>query len=150
MKPDNRYLLFPKEILKVGFLLLAGCSVVASLSLWFFSKNRESARLTQRVDQGESQKALLFSIDEEENIIPLPLPRVELELEFFRTPSRPGSDVKGHAQCVVKLKRSSELKKIELPCRLDLQYGVNQILYFSPQKSTFLLDLSYSSYRKIL
>ncbi|MDE3055196.1 MAG: hypothetical protein KGI80_00650 [Verrucomicrobiota bacterium] len=136
-----RYPFYPRGILSIGLTLIAFGVMVALFSDWLISQSALVIDPIRRISKESAQGELHFSLGEQENSISLPLPHLESEFSFFRSPSRPNQEE--DSLYIVSLRGAEEQQEISLPCRLGLRYE-NSHLFFAPENSSFWIDLSMS------
>lgn len=134
-------LYYPERLIIRGFGLIGGAFLAVSpflVSAWSESPGwMESGR--QRPSMARENGQLSFALGPKKGDFSIPLPDVTGELEFFLQPLRPGNE--GAAQLCVRLKKSGQIKRLDLPCRIDLEYADKNQLVAAQTQSPFWIEL---------
>ncbi len=73
----------------------------------------------------------------------LPIPDIQGEMTFSFDPPRPEGTI-AHNRLLVRLKKSAESKRVILPCRLDLEFQKDRLV-FAKESSPFWIELTQSA-----
>ncbi len=123
------------SLLGLSFFLALG-----SLFVCFFSLSIPSVSVPQRTKEKEITSFAL-PIPSFEETIGVSLPNIRGDLGFCFEKSRPDVKEVFSSLCVV-LKKTGKTKRVELPCRLYLEYG--KTLQFASELSSFWVDLDWA------
>src|SRR3990167_3931680 len=137
-------LFHPERILWIGLLIL-GVSFGGGAALFGLlcqeMPELETPLSIKEKDQIKMDE-IIFSFYPKEGGISLPLPRVENEITFSSDPPRPGSNNQ-EVGLFLRCKKSAEVKRISLPCKVPLHYLDGEKLGFSDDSSSlFWLEIS--------
>lgn len=131
----------PERIGWIGSAIVASGSLIALIflaQLYFETPQVVPARI--RNEAPKEASSISFSLGLSEKAPTLPIPSLNEQMSFSFDPPRPIGSVDGK-RILVRMKKSEESKRVELPCRLDVEFQRDQLV-FSKAKSPFWIDLS--------
>src|SRR5579872_4584087 len=145
MSFQNLLIFYPERVLWIGISLLSSLFLVG-IPLSIFPRGNDSlvVDLKNGVKGEKRNGALSFSLGLESKGYPFPSLNIENEMTFSFDPPRPDG-VLHRPQLLVRLKRSGQSRRVSIPCRIDLQYGEGEKLYFSDKETSFWIELSPSA-----
>lgn len=130
---------YPRRVLYVG----VACLVFVILSVPFlFFFNDPFPCIQERKEELQLEIPLVISLGAERKTLVFPTFSLQEEMLFSFTPPRPGSGCR-EKELFVRLKKSKEVRKVFMPCRLGLDLR-NDALHFSSGDSLFFVELSPS------
>lgn len=83
---------------------------------------------------------LAFSLGLNDKGLVLPIPELQGEMTFSFDPPRPVGAIDGE-RLLVRMKKRGESKRVVLPCRIDLEFQGDQLV-FAKEKSSFWIELA--------
>lgn len=141
MAQESSLYFYPKRVLWLG-----GIGLFVGLFLFFSLFLRRSERIPfsfrEKKENVELRVPLSFSLGWSDVAPVLPVPDLRGEILCSWDPPRPdGGAARELERLLVRLKRSGQIKRVSLPCRLDLQYQ-GETLVFAPSSSPFFIELA--------
>ncbi len=135
---------YPERIVWIGAAVV-GLGFFLALPLLFLLYNGNSPFL---ILNGKKEIAhgiapYSFSLGLNGDNPALPIPDLQGEMTFSFDPPRPSGTIAGK-RLLVRVKKSSESKRVLLPCRLDLEFQRDRLV-FAKEKSPFWMDLSLTA-----
>ena len=133
---------YPERITWIGIFVL-GFGLFLVFPSLFLMQTIDSPYIAYKTKRFEKQlESYDFSLGLKDDPPILPLPDLNGEMAFSFDPPRPDQETSGK-RLMVRLQKSGEMKKVFLPCRLDLAYD-GKILVFSGENSPLWVELSLS------
>jgi hypothetical protein len=136
----------PEKLLWMGVAVLIGCSLLAS-SFLFNLQTTDVLTLKEKKEKALNIAPYSFTLALSQTVPGFSLPDLQDKFIFSIDPPRPGQSVLS-SRLWVRLKHSGESKRVELPCRLNLEYQ-GDLLKFSNHASLFWLELCPSTDGKV-
>lgn len=135
---------YPQRIAWLGAaLLLLGLLLASPLLLLLCEGGAPLLFLNGKKEMHPTAVSCSFSLGLNEKDPSLPIPDLKNEVTFSFDAPRPGGTVTGQ-RLLVRLKRSSESKRVVLPCRLELEFQRDK-LTFAKDQSPFWMELSLTA-----
>jgi len=132
---------YPERIAWIGSAALGGIFLLALPLLYLLCWGNPP--FISRVAKKEGEKEFVpldFSLGLSGKAPFLPIPDLQSEMTFSFDPPRPDGGAT-MLRLLVRLKKSAESRRVVLPCRLDLEYQ-REKLVFAKEKSSFWIELS--------
>ncbi len=140
---------YPERIAKIGAGVIVACFLVVLSVVFMLRQTDHSFSFSSSAKEKELAEApLSFSLGLHTIAPVLPVPNLQSEMTFSFDPPRPLEESILESRLLVRLKKSSESKRVFLPCRLDLEFQKDR-LHFAKEKSSFWIDLSTGSNEQI-
>ncbi len=98
--------------------------------------------------ESKKDKPLAFQLVKQGSDFVIPIPDVTCEVEVFLEPPRPGKEAQGLQTCL-RLKKSGQMQRLALPCRLNLEYKNRDQLVFAEASSPFWLELDGQTEKEV-
>ncbi len=93
------------------------------------------------ISSDPAEEPISFSLGLDEKSPTIPFPNLQGEILFSYDPPRP--DGVSQSPCLrVRLKKTAQIRRVSLPCRLNLQYAPGEKLSFLEEESPFWVELS--------
>ncbi len=145
MNFQNTILYHPQRVLWIGSILLGGMFLFPSV-VHFMNWGEKTAKLeAKEIHLGEKKiNPVTFDLGLESKSSPFLIPNLEGEMTFSFDPPRPDGTLP-RPQLWIRLKKAAQSKRVILPCRIDLQYGEGDKIFFSEGESLFWIDLSLTT-----
>ncbi|MES2273692.1 MAG: hypothetical protein V4487_05835 [Chlamydiota bacterium] len=154
MASSDFFTFYPERISWIGAAAIGAALLMASPVLWMLSESEPPGFEVEVKKKIEKEAApLLFSLGLNSEKISLGLPELRDEMSFSFDLPRPDSERQGDGSSfprhvLARIKSSGESMRIQLPCRLDLQFK-GEKLYFSHKDSSFWMELKESGVDQI-
>lgn len=129
----------PERIAWIGALLLAAGAILAFPFLWKL-QSIESPLLREKREKVGAQTPYTFSLTLSQSQPGFSIPDLHGKMTFSFDPPRPDGIVESN-RLLVRLKQSGESRRVNLPCRIDLEYQRDQ-LRFAQDRSLFWMELA--------
>lgn len=130
----------PERIAWIGAALLGAGFLCSLPAMWMLVFGESPATYLRSAGFSETHKApLTFSLSLNDKGPILPIPELHGEMTFSFDPPRPIGMV-GEKRLLVRMKKSASSRKVSLPCRLDLEFQGNQLV-FANHPSSFWIEL---------
>lgn len=132
---------YPERIVWIG-LALMGVGSCVSLPFIYSMKSGEAACFSYQKTPITQKFSPLpdFSLGLKNEIQRIPLPEMKSKMSFSFDPPRPDLKTDGK-RLMVRLNQTSQAKRVYLPCRLDLEFEGEQLV-FSEDPSPLWMDLA--------
>ncbi len=133
---------YPVRIAWIGVSVL-GAGLLVVLAFLFMLNQTDSSFISL---SGKKEKEIValplsFSLGLDVTAPIVPIPDLQSEMTFSFDPPRPIENLASDNRLLVRMKRSSESKRVLLPCRLDLEFQ-RGLLQFAKGKSPFWIEMS--------
>lgn len=141
MSKISRFHFYPERVVWVGTGILGLTLLIAlfpflllhtSHPYFFMSKGKREI--------SEKSKPLTFELGLKNKGLILPIPDLQGEISFSFDPPRPLGPSVGK-RLLVRMKRSGESKRVVLPCRIDLEFQKDKLV-FAQSPSSFWVELT--------
>jgi hypothetical protein len=136
------YHFYPKRIIRMGARLLAFCGLFfIPLWLWTILSQPSFVSFEKKKVEKPQLEALDFSLGLEERMPALPAIELQGEMAFSFDSPRPDMREESKSRMLVRLKKSAESRRVSLPCRIDLEFQRDRLI-FAKGPSPFWIELS--------
>lgn len=147
MNRQGTFHFYPKRIAWLGLIILALGSLYALPDLWQLQEGTFfPVRKSRKI--GANLSPLRIALGLSDTPPTLAIPEMQEKMTFSFDPPRPNSST-DHKQLFVHLKGAQLSRRIDLPCRLDLEFQGDQIA-FAKESSLFWAEISMSDDLEIL
>lgn len=137
---SNSLYFHPERVVKIGVLVLAlGLALCLPLIILHGMQAEPSSFYTRPLLGEKEEQNLSFSLGLSDNLPILPVPKIQEELVFSLDPPRPEA-VNDKEYLIVRVRKSSECKRVVLPCKLDLEFQKDK-LKFAAHRSPLWIAL---------
>lgn len=140
---------YPHKIAYLGVaILIAAALLSVGILTWMWPKSLNLVLEEKRGEAASQISPLSISLDLHVQSFPISAPKISNELICSFDCSRPDLPFLPSSM-FVKIKKTSESKKVTLPCRLNLEFLDGEKLKFCDQASSFWVELNSSDGKKI-